>query len=107
MTGGELLALAERERVARDRSARREVRNPMLALPSVRVALAEMSDADRLRWRSILLAIRDDARLRADKCWKTHKPPMAAYWKAIGVICNHLARCLATPINTVEEGEGE
>lgn len=77
-----------------DRSARREVRNPMLALPAVRDAVAEMSAEDRMRWRRILLAIRDDARTRADKCWRTHKPPMAAYWKAIGVICNHLARVL-------------
>lgn len=78
-----------------DRSNRREVRNPMLAIPTVRAALAEMSDDDRARWRRIMLAIRDDARERAEKCWRTHKPPMAAYWKAIGVVCNHIARCLA------------
>lgn len=77
-----------------DRSRRREVRNPMLAMPAVRAALAEMTPDDRARWRRILLAIRDDARERAEKSWKTHKPPMAVYWKTIGVVCNHLARVL-------------
>jgi hypothetical protein len=66
----------------------------MLRLPSVKAAIAEMTSDDRERWRRILLAIRDDARILADKCWKTHKPPMAAYWKALSVVTNHLARIL-------------
>jgi NADPH-dependent ferric siderophore reductase len=77
-----------------DRSARREVRNPMLAIPAVRAAIAEMSSEDRARWRRIMLAIRDDARDRADKAWCKHKPPIAAYWAAVGVLCNHLSRIL-------------
>lgn len=78
-----------------DRSARREVRNPILGLPIVKAAIAEMTPDDRIRWRRILLAIRDDCRVRADQCWRKHKPPMAVYWKAFGVVCNHLARVLA------------
>lgn len=77
-----------------ERSARREVRNPMLAIPEVRSAIAEMSDDDRDRWRRILIAIRNDARDRAEKAWRKHKPPVAAYWAAVGVVCNHLSRVL-------------
>jgi hypothetical protein len=78
-----------------DPAARRSTHNPILAIPSVRSAIEQMSADDRARWRLILHAIRDDARARADKALKTHKPPMYVYWKAVGVVCNHLARVVA------------
>jgi hypothetical protein len=71
------------------------VRNPVLGLPAVKAAIAEMTPDDRRRWRRILFAIRDDARGRAEQCWRKHKAPMAVYWKVVGVISNHLARALA------------
>jgi len=78
-----------------DRSARREVRNPILGLQAAKLALVELTPAERQRVRAVLLAIRDDARGRAAKCWATHKAPMALYWKAVGVYANHIARVLA------------
>jgi hypothetical protein len=33
-----------------------------------------------------------DARERANTCWKKHKAPMAAYWKACSVYAGHARR---------------
>lgn len=75
------------------RSNKAEVRNPILALPAfskierlplpVRQALADL-----------LRELGDDCQERADKCWATHKAPMAAYWKAAGVYARHIAKAL-------------
>ena len=75
------------------RSYRREVRNPLLALPGVKV-LQYLPPETREALRVALRSIQADARHRADKCWRTHKAPMAVYWKAVGVYAGHLARVL-------------
>lgn len=74
-----------------DRSTRREVRNPLLALPAMQTLLA--TPESRLLI-PVLRGIQADARGRADKAWKTHKAPMALYWKAVSVYAGHLARAL-------------
>jgi len=78
-----------------DRSSRREVRNPVLGMPHANLALVELTPAERDRVRCVMLAIRDDARAKAQECWRRHKAPMAVYWKAVGVYANHIARVLA------------
>jgi hypothetical protein len=78
-----------------DRSSRREVRNPVLALPAAKLAMVELTPDERGRIRLVFLAIRDDARSRAAECWRKHKAPMAVYWKCVGVYANHIARVLA------------
>lgn len=75
------------------RSLRPDVRNPMLALPSmgrmgafpapIRYALADVLDE-----------LAADARQRAEQCWRKHKAPMAVYWKAVAVYAGHIARAL-------------
>jgi len=75
------------------RSSRREVRNPLVALPGFKM-LRRLPPESRHALRAILIDLRDDCRARADKCWRTHKAPMAAYYKAIGVYANHLSRLL-------------
>jgi hypothetical protein len=75
------------------RSSRREVRNPLLALPSAQ-AILDLEAAPRAALRGLLLDLQADARARADKSWRTHKAPMALYWKAVGVYAGHLARLL-------------
>lgn len=80
---------------APDRSARREVRNPILALPGAS-RLQALEPSTRSALRGVLLDIQADARARADKCWRTHKAPMAVYWKAVGVYAGHIARALAS-----------
>jgi hypothetical protein len=77
-----------------NRSNRREVRNPVLALPAAQKIIAEGAPW-RADLRQLFLELRDDCRGRADKCWRTHKGPMALYWKTTGVIANHVARVLA------------
>ena len=76
------------------RSARAEVRNPVLSLPAV-AALRALEPDTRAAIATVFWDIQRDARLRADKCWKTHKAPMAVYWKAVGVYCGHIARSIA------------
>lgn len=75
------------------RSSRAEVRNPLIALPSYR-ALATLGQAERAVLHALLVYLRADARLRAAECWRRRKPPMAAYWAAVGVYAGHAARTL-------------
>ncbi len=79
-----------------DRSNRAEVRNPVLAMPGVR-RLQAMPQLYRDAMVEVMIDIRDDARRRADECWRKHKAPMAAYWKAVSVYANHIARALREP----------
>ena len=75
------------------RSARAEVRNPVLALPAMELVAALDPEA----WAVLGAILRDvaaDARERADKSWRTHKAPMAAYWKAVSVYAKHIARAV-------------
>jgi hypothetical protein len=44
--------------------------------------------------RELLEEIAHDARERAELCWKKHKAPMAAYWKAVSVYAGHSKRIL-------------
>jgi len=73
------------------RSSLAEVRNPVLGLPAGR-KLALLPVEARAALRELLLEIRADARVRAEKCWRTHKAPMAVYWKCIAVFAGHIAR---------------
>lgn len=75
------------------RSNRAEVRNPVLALPSAdQLRALDGPAADALR--AILADIRQDARERAEECWRRHKAPMAAYWKAVSVYAGHTSRAI-------------
>lgn len=74
-----------------DRSARREVRNPVLALPACQQLLA-LPDDQRAVIAALLGDLVTDARSRAQVSWKQNKGPMAAYWKAVGAYAHHLRR---------------
>lgn len=75
------------------RSNRPDVRNPVLELEGVK-ALLELDAPVRSAIAAALRSIQRDARERAEKCWRTHKAPMALYWKALGVYAGHLARAI-------------
>jgi hypothetical protein len=75
------------------RSLRADVRNPLLQLPAAQ-RLAELPPEAQAALKALLLEIRNDCRVRADECWRKHKAPMAAYWKATGVYANHMSRLL-------------
>lgn len=76
-----------------ERSSKAEVRNPILTLPSV-ARLRALSPEARLVLQDILLDIQTDARLRAERSWRSRKPPVAAYWAACGVYAGHIARAI-------------
>jgi hypothetical protein len=76
-----------------ERSTSAEVRNPILALDSGK-RLSTLGPLARAELRGVLLDIRADAQARAEKCWRTHKAPMAAYWKAVAVYAGHISRVL-------------
>ena len=80
-----------KEQSDKPRSTQPDVRNPVMALPSVE-AIKALPEAARAALRAVLLDIRKDAQVRAEKCWRTHKAPMAAYWKAVAVYAGHTAR---------------
>lgn len=75
------------------RSLRADVRNPLLKLPAAQ-QLAELPAPTRAALSGLLSQIASDARGRAEKCWQTHKAPMAAYWKAVAVYAGHTRRLL-------------
>jgi len=76
------------------RSARRETRNPVLALSAIG-ALQAMSPETRDAVARVLVDLARDAGGRADYAWRRHKAPMAAYWKAVAVYARHTARAIA------------
>lgn len=73
------------------RATRREVRNPVLALPAAKRLLAASPEVRGIV-ADIMGDLALDARARGEKCWRTHKAPMAVYWKAISVIAGHIRR---------------
>ena len=75
------------------RSSLAEVRNPVLALPAA-ARLGQLSPEAREALRAFLLDLKADAAERAEKCWRTHKGPMALYWKCVSVYAGHLARAV-------------
>jgi hypothetical protein len=76
-----------------ERSNLREVRNPVLALPAARKIMA-LSPEVRAVLAELFGELAADCRDRAEKCWRTHKPPMAAYWKACAVVAGHVRKVL-------------
>jgi hypothetical protein len=74
-----------------NRSSLASVRNPLTALPVAQRIAAAPPEVREL-WRALCLELRDDARDRAAKAWRTHKAPMACYWKVVGVLAGHAAR---------------
>lgn len=78
---------------SRSRGLRTDVRNPLMILPAAH-DLDDMPLGAKLILRRLLKQLSDDARERAEKCWRTHKAPMAAYWKAVSVYANHTRRLM-------------
>lgn len=75
------------------RSARPEVRNPILSLPAAQLLSTLAPDA-REALREILLDLAADARRRAEESWRRHKAPMAVYWKCVAVYARHIANAI-------------
>lgn len=76
-----------------ERSFRKDVRNPLCSLSAVE-KLQDLAPEAQAALKAVLREISSDARIRAEKCWRTHKAPMAAYWKAVAVYANHTQKLL-------------
>lgn len=87
------------------RSTRPDVRNPLLQLKSAR-QLGEWLDAGTAQVLAIFLRdLSEDARRRAAESWKSHKAPMALYWKVVAVYARHLAQiCRGIQRQAIAEG---
>ncbi len=72
------------------RSNRQDVRNPLLKLPSA-ADLEKLPPEAREALRKLASEASRAWRAQAEECWKRHKPPMAAYWRAWAVNARHLA----------------
>lgn len=77
------------------RSLRADVRNPLVRMAAA-LEIASLPDEARNALGLLLFQISIDARQRAEKCWRTHKAPMAAYWKAVAVYAGHARRLTRT-----------
>lgn len=68
------------------RSARPDIRNPVLALPEARELADLLAENPEVRDRAIELlgALSRAAHAQADKSWRQRKAPLAAYWRAWG-----------------------
>jgi hypothetical protein len=78
------------------RSSRREVRNPLLALPAAK-AIAALPLEQRQLLGQLLRELNVDCEAKAQKAWTTKKGPMAAYWKACAVYAKHAGRLCGPP----------
>jgi hypothetical protein len=87
---------AKQRAEARDiaRSARREVRNPLLALPSAK-KIMELPPESKAALRALLLEMSADCRIKAEEAWRKSKSPMATYHRASGIYAGHLAKLLS------------
>lgn len=81
------------QRIDLARSNRREVRNPIFALPGLRAVLA-LPEPTRAALAELLASIVADARRRAQQSWFKNKGPMAVYWKAVGAYAEHIRRAI-------------
>jgi hypothetical protein len=73
-----------------NRSNRAEVRNPLVSLPAAR-DLCNLDPAAREALRKTMRDLSQQCREKANECWRKHKAPMAAYWKAQAVYARHMA----------------
>lgn len=80
------------------RSNQAAVRNPILGLPAI-LKLQRLPRPVKEALIELLYELGADANARADQCWKKHKAPMAAYWKAVAVYARHTARAVKAGSN--------
>lgn len=72
------------------RSARREVRNPVLRLPASR-EIMDRPVEERRPLGTLLRQLSKQCQAEAERSWHSNKAIMAAYWKACAVYSKHLA----------------
>jgi hypothetical protein len=76
-----------------ERSKRREVRNPILALPATQKILDLPYESRRLMG-ALLRDLSAEARAKGEECWGNGKAMMGAYWRVVAVYAKHLAHVI-------------
>ena len=74
-----------------DRSSRSDTRNPLLRL-RVAQRIGNLAEPMRTELALLLKELARDARDSAETSWRSHKAPIAVYWKAVSVYALHLGR---------------
>lgn len=67
--------------------------NPLLSLPAAR-ALLTLDEKSRAALAALMLELRRDANIEAERAWKRRKGPMACYWRAVSTYARHVAHVL-------------
>lgn len=67
--------------------------NPLLNLPAARALLA-LDGSSRAALAALMLELRRDANVEAERAWKRRKGPMACYWRAVSTYARHVAHVL-------------
>lgn len=75
------------------RSARLEVRNPILALPAARRIL-DLPVELRRPLGTLLRELVTEADAKAHETWRRRKGIMAAYWRAVSTYAKHIAHAV-------------
>lgn len=75
------------------RSAKHDVRNPVLGLPAAR-AILDLPPEQRRPLGLLLRQLAAEADGKAEEAWRTRKGIMAAYWRAVATYAKHLARAI-------------
>jgi hypothetical protein len=79
----------------------RLVHNPLLGLPATQELLDYLQTVPGVQARltTMLIQLGAQADAQADHCWRAHKAPMAAYWKAVAVYARHTAKSFSSKTN--------
>ena len=67
--------------------------NPIVHLPSYALLL-DLDEQQAAALAAVLRDLGDEADSKAEQSWRSHKGPMAAYWRAVGVYARHIARAV-------------
>jgi hypothetical protein len=78
------------------RSQQPDVRNPILGLPAALELADLLQDQPELSqiFQRLLRELSAQADQKAEQSWTSHKPPMAAYWKAAAVYTRHIVKAI-------------
>jgi uncharacterized membrane protein len=80
--------------VSTSRSSRREVRNPILALPAAQELLALPMEQRQILKR-LLRQLKAQCREQEANAYARRKGPMVAYYMASGTVAGHIANVMA------------
>lgn len=76
------------------RSAKPEIRNPVLRLPATQAIIEQVPPETRRLLGTLLRQLADQAAADGEKCWRGGKAMMGAYWRVVAVYARHIAHAI-------------